>query len=63
MTFEVSYDEGKSWEPVAIDRVGNRATAELTHPADAAFVSVRFIAADASGNTVTHSTIRSYGLR
>jgi hypothetical protein len=63
MTFEVSYDDGATWEPVAIDRDGNRATAELTHPEGAAFVSVRFSAADEAGNTVTHSTIRSYGLR
>jgi hypothetical protein len=63
MTFEVSYDDGATWTPVAIDRDGNRATAELTHPEDAEFVSVRFTAADEAGNTVSHSTIRSYGLK
>jgi hypothetical protein len=63
MTFEVSYDDGRTWEPVAIERDGNHATAELVHPASAAFVSVRFSAADEAGNTVTHSTIRSYGFR
>jgi hypothetical protein len=63
MTFEVSYDDGATWEPVAIDRDGNRATAELTHPEGAEFVSIRFTAADEAGNTVAHSTIRSYGLR
>lgn len=63
MTFEVSYDDGQTWEPVAIDRNGNHATAELTHPDGAEFVSIRFTAADEAGNTVTHSTIRSYGLR
>jgi len=63
MTFEVSYDDGATWTPVAIDRDGNHATAELVHPAGAEFVSVRFTAADEAGGTVAHSTIRSYGLR
>jgi hypothetical protein len=63
MTFEVSYDDGATWDEVAIDRQGNRAAAELEHPDGAAFVSVRFTASDAAGNTVSHSTIRSYGLR
>jgi hypothetical protein len=63
MTFEVSYDDGETWEEVEIDREGNRAEAELEHPEGAAFVSVRFSATDEAGNRVTHSTIRSYGLR
>jgi len=63
MTFEVSYDDGATWTTVDIDRDGNGATAELELPEDAAFVSVRFTAADEAGNTVTHTTIRSYGLR
>jgi hypothetical protein len=63
MRFEVSYDDGATWEEVEIDRDGNRAEAELELPEDAAFVSVRFSAEDAAGNTVTHTTIRSYGLR
>lgn len=63
MTFEVSYDDGASWTEVAIDRDGDTATARLDLPEDAAFVSVRFTAADKAGNTVSHETIRSYGLR
>jgi hypothetical protein len=63
MTFEVSYDDGATWTTVDVDREGNSATAELELPEDAAFVSVRFTAADEAGNTVTHTTIRSYGLR
>ncbi|WP_112134344.1 hypothetical protein [Glycomyces dulcitolivorans] len=63
MTFEVSYDDGATWTPVPIDRDGNTSTAELVHPAGAEFVSIRFTAADDAGNTVAHSTIRSYGLR
>ncbi len=63
MTFEVSYDDGATWQTVPIERDGNTATASLTHPAGAEFVSVRFTAADEAGNTVTHSTIRSYGLQ
>jgi hypothetical protein len=63
MTFEVSFDDGATWTPVAIDRDGDTATASLDLPADADFVSVRFTAADEAGNTVAHETIRSYGLR
>lgn len=63
MTFAVSYDDGASWTEVALDRDGDTATASLDLPEDAAFVSVRFTAADEAGNTVSHETIRSYGLR
>ncbi|GAA2126759.1 hypothetical protein [Glycomyces algeriensis] len=62
MTFEVSYDDGESWTEVAVDREGDTAAARLDLPEDASFVSVRFTAADEAGNTVTHETIRSYGL-
>jgi hypothetical protein len=63
MTFAVSYDDGETWTEVPIDREGDTATARIEPPEDAAFVSVRFTAADEAGNTVEHETIRSYGLK
>jgi hypothetical protein len=62
MTFEVSFDDGATWTPVAINRDGNTATTQLALPEDAAYASVRFTAADENGNTVAHETIRSYGI-
>ncbi|MGH8792131.1 MAG: hypothetical protein ACRDXX_05730 [Stackebrandtia sp.] len=63
MTFEVSYDDGETWEEVDVDRDGDNAAATLEHPDGAEFVSVRFAAADDRGQTVEHSAIRSYGLK
>lgn len=61
--FEVSYDDGKTWTKVDIDRDGNAAAATLKHPADAGFVSVRFHATDDAGNVLDQTTYRSYGLK
>jgi hypothetical protein len=63
MTFEVSYDDGATWKSVDIDRDGDTATAELVHPRGAKWVSVRMTALDDRGTEVTHTTIRSYGLK
>ncbi|WP_112135006.1 hypothetical protein [Glycomyces dulcitolivorans] len=63
MTFEVSYDDGATWKSVDIDRDGDTATAELVHPRGATWVSVRMTAVDDRGTEVTHTTIRSYGLK
>ncbi|MEV3937850.1 hypothetical protein AB0K52_17945 [Glycomyces sp. NPDC049804] len=62
MTFEVSFDDGATWTEVAIDRDGDVAEAVLELPADAAFGSVRFTAADELGNTVEQETIRSFAV-
>jgi hypothetical protein len=63
MTFAVSYDDGKTWKDVALDRDGDTATAELEHPRWAKWVSVRMTAVGDNGTEVEHTTIRSYGLR
>ncbi|ADD42626.1 hypothetical protein [Stackebrandtia nassauensis] len=63
LSFAVSYDDGKTWKNVTVDREGDKATAVLEHPGDAKFVSVKFSATDDKGQTVKHSTIRSYGLK
>lgn len=62
LTFQVSFDDGETWEDVDIDRDGNLATASVDAPDNAEFVSVAFTAEDDAGQTVEHSTIRSFGL-
>jgi len=63
LTFEVSYDDGKTWKSVPVKRTGDHATASLTHPKGAKFVSTRITAVDGEGNSVVQKTIRSYGLK
>ena len=63
LRFEVSYDDGVTWKPVTVSRVGDHATASLRHPAGARFVSTRVSATDANGASVTSTTIRAWGVR
>lgn len=60
LAVEASYDEGKTWQRV---KVAGGKFAKLTHPADAASVSLRATAADADGNTVKQTIIKAYLLR
>ncbi|MEU6249396.1 hypothetical protein [Glycomyces sp. NPDC047010] len=62
MAFEVSYDDGATWRDVPLDRDGDTATAELTHPRRAEWVSVRLTALDDHGTEVTQTVIRAFGL-
>jgi hypothetical protein len=62
MTFEVSYNDGRTWKRVRLDRDGGTAEAVLCPPRRAEFVSVRMTAVDTAGTEVTHTTIRSFGL-
>jgi hypothetical protein len=62
MTFEVSYNDGRTWKRVRLDRDGGTAEAVLCPPRRAEFVSVRLTAVDTAGTEVTHTTIRSFGL-
>ncbi|ADD41727.1 hypothetical protein [Stackebrandtia nassauensis] len=63
LTFEVSYDDGKTWKKVKVKVKGDTATGKLKHPKDAKFVSVRATATDDAGNKATHSTVHTYGLK
>ncbi|MEV0646649.1 S8 family peptidase [Phytomonospora sp. NPDC050363] len=63
LTFEVSYDDGKTWKTVTVKRTGDHAVASMWHPKGAKFVSTRITAVDADGNAVTQSTTRSWALR
>jgi hypothetical protein len=62
MTFEVSYNDGRTWKRVPIDLDGGTAEAEFCPPRRAEFVSVRMTAVDTAGTEVSHTTIRSFGL-
>ncbi|SDD70672.1 hypothetical protein SAMN05216270_106265 [Glycomyces harbinensis] len=61
MTFEVSYDDGRTWTEIDIDE--STGTVELDHPANAEYVSTRMTATDEAGTEVTQTTTRAYGLR
>ncbi|MEU2630212.1 S8 family serine peptidase [Kitasatospora sp. NPDC007106] len=61
-TLAVSYDDGATWHPAALERT---ATGHWTARFDApsrGFVSLRATARDSAGNRVTQEVIRAYGL-
>ncbi|WP_371529348.1 S8 family serine peptidase [Streptomyces sp. NBC_01283] len=63
---EVSYDDGKSWTGVKLDREGGKAAAwggKLKVPSSAEFVSLRASARDDRGGSVTQEIIRAVGVR
>lgn len=55
---QVSYDEGQHWQPVPLTGSGDRRIALIRR--SGATVSLRATAADADGNTVQQTIIRSY---
>lgn len=63
MTFEVSYNNGRTWTEIDVALDGSTGTVELDHPRYARYVSTRMTALDEAGTEVTQTTIRSYGLR
>ena len=64
LELDASFDDGATWKSVVVLRVpgSDHGIAVLKHPRTPGFVSLRARAADAQGNTVTHTTIRAYGL-
>ncbi|MEU8620526.1 S8 family serine peptidase [Streptomyces sp. NPDC048623] len=64
-TLSVSYDDGKSWTPVQLDKNAAGAwTATLDLPATpGAFVSLKATAKGADGLTVNQEIIRAFGLK
>ncbi|MFC5289493.1 S8 family serine peptidase [Actinokineospora guangxiensis] len=59
----VSYDDGATWKPTALVKVGERWHAVLAHPKKAKFVSFKASAKDAQGNAVEQTIIRAYALK
>ncbi|MEJ3747989.1 hypothetical protein WEI85_32450 [Actinomycetes bacterium KLBMP 9797] len=62
LALSASFDDGGSWERVAVRRDGDRWLATVDHPAGAQHVSLRARATDAAGNTVDQTMIRAYAL-
>ncbi len=60
---QVSFDDGTTWRPAPLVKVGERWLAAVVHPIGATFVSLRAQARDAAGNAVDQTIIRAYGLR
>ncbi|MDN3241411.1 hypothetical protein [Glycomyces tritici] len=62
MTFEESYNNGRTWKAVDVDHEGSTGTVDIDHPRNAQYVSTRLTATDETGTEVTQTTIRAYGL-
>lgn len=62
---EVSYDDGKSWKSVRLDRDGRKASwdGELKVPGSAEFISLRASASDDRGGSVTQEIVRAVGVK
>ncbi|MEU8001240.1 S8 family serine peptidase [Catellatospora sp. NPDC049111] len=60
---EVSYDDGRTWQRVPLDRRDGSWQTTLHAPGWAMFASIRVSAADSAGNTVTQTVVRAFGLR
>ncbi|MEU4478936.1 S8 family serine peptidase [Micromonospora sp. NPDC023966] len=60
LTVEASFDDGKTWQRLTVQRSGEKAVAWVHNPAGGGFVSLRAAASDTSGNTVKQTIIRAY---
>ncbi|SCF35218.1 Serine protease, subtilisin family [Micromonospora purpureochromogenes] len=60
LTVEASFDDGKTWRQLTVQRSGEQAVAWVHNPAGTGFVSLRAAATDTSGNTVKQTVIRAY---
>jgi len=59
----VSYDDGGSWQRLALSgEQGDSWTALLPHPAAGGHVSLRVAAADHEGNSIDQTVVRAYGV-
>ncbi|MGY0007463.1 S8 family serine peptidase [Micromonospora sp. I033] len=60
LTVEASFDDGRTWQRLTVQRSGEKAVAWVRNPAGTGFVSLRAAASDTSGNTVKQTVIRAY---
>ncbi|MFL6076776.1 MAG: S8 family serine peptidase [Mycobacteriales bacterium] len=63
LAVQVSYDDGRTWQPATVRGGGDSWTATLDHPAAPGYVSLRAQARDQDGNTVDETILRAYRLR
>jgi hypothetical protein len=63
VTLAVSFDDGRHWRPVRLER--DRSGAQVAHftAPRSGFVSLRATARDDAGNAITQDVIHAYGLR
>ncbi|TCB98382.1 peptidase S8 [Micromonospora zingiberis] len=62
VTTQVSYDDGKTWQPATVKTTGGNWTATVQHPRTGSYVSLRTSVTDRQGNTVDQTIIRAYRL-
>lgn len=62
-TVEISYDDGRTWQPARLTRDGGQWQAEVNHPKNAQFASLRWTVSDREGNTAKATIIHAYALR
>jgi hypothetical protein len=60
---EASYDDGLTWTVVPTISGGDTGLALLRHPAAPGFVSLRIVAQDTEGNSVSQTVLRAYQTR
>ncbi|MGW3601925.1 S8 family peptidase [Micromonospora sp. NPDC005161] len=60
LTVEASFDDGKTWRQLPVQRSGEKAVAWVRNPTGTGFVSLRSAATDTGGNTVKQTVIRAY---
>ncbi|SCL44764.1 Subtilase family protein [Micromonospora citrea] len=62
LTVDASYDDGRTWQRVELNRSGAGGILTVRHPATAGYVSLRARSTDSAGNTVDQTIIRAYRL-
>jgi hypothetical protein len=62
-TVEVSYDDGATWHRARLTRGGGGWTAEVEHPRDAEFVSLRSSVSDRGGDVAKQTILHAYALK
>jgi hypothetical protein len=63
LSVAVSYDDGATWRPAAVESTSDGGTATLRHPSRAGFVSLRARMTDTQGNVTEVTIIRAYRTR
>ncbi|MFJ4467806.1 S8 family serine peptidase [Streptomyces sp. NPDC089424] len=60
---DVSYDDGTTWHRMRTSRRDGAWTAHLSAPRSATFVSLRAVATDGTGASISQRVMRAFGLR
>ncbi|MEU9884123.1 S8 family serine peptidase [Sphaerisporangium sp. NPDC051011] len=60
---EASFDDGKTWRPLRVNRVGDKWAAFVANPASAGFVSLRTTGAGPGGVEVKQTITRAYAVK